>query len=126
LTGFEGDKRFVRHVASGSSFNSRNRKTSVFDLNLGYIATVDFSKIFNISIGVQCIKVLSLPNSNVTSPHQDDNAYFEKCGLRFHKKDHITGDTWHIIRCWFLKLMARASFDPNGFLRHPKVDWDLG
>ncbi len=81
-----------------------------FDLNLGYVASVDIAKILNIGIGGMYQSLISA-NPNVTSPHQPDNVYL-KNAVYDTVKGAYKGDTAYYT-FEGLKLMARGSFDPK-------------
>jgi hypothetical protein len=90
-----------------------------FDLNLGYIVTFDFGKIFNLGLGGMYQSLVPAVDE-ITTPNTSDNWY-----LTHVKTDTlgglISGDTLDYTSAG-LKLMARFTFDPKRIF-HPSPDF---
>jgi hypothetical protein len=80
-----------------------------YDLNLGYIITVDMAKVLNIGIGGM-YQSLVPANDNLTTPRTAENMYFKNPVLQ--PDGSYTGDTSYYTSAG-LKLMARFTFDPK-------------
>jgi hypothetical protein len=82
-----------------------------YDLNLGYIATVDIGKTLDIGVGGMYQSLIPA-NENLTEPKTGSNMYLTNAVLQ--SDGSYAGDTSYYTSAG-LKLMGRFSFDPKGF-----------
>jgi hypothetical protein len=80
-----------------------------FDLNLGYVASVNIGGFLNIGVGGM-YQSLWPASDSLTSPHNVSNVYLKNAVLQ--ADGSYTGDTAYYTYAG-LKLMARLSFDPK-------------
>jgi hypothetical protein len=94
-----------------------------YDLNLGYIATIDLAKTLKIGIG-GLYQSLWPANDNLTTPRIPENMYIKNAVVDS-LGNLVSGDTMYYTAAG-LKLMGRFSFDPKGFAGYSEDDGILG